>query len=189
MSTFAILASGPSMSAALAERIRASGVRRIVVNSTYLLAPDADVLVANDASWWNAHPEALKFGGAKYSTARVGPDVRQIQRKDDIACDTNSALLGLHVAVVRGASLVLIFGVDLHGEHWHGPHQKTANPTPQRLKAFAKQFHAYALRRIPNGVKVINCSPESELDVFPKVKSWDEAFALLGEPSRAAAAA
>lgn len=47
--TVAVLASGPNMSQEVADALREH--RRIVVNHTHRLAPDADMLVAMDAHW------------------------------------------------------------------------------------------------------------------------------------------
>lgn len=71
------LASGPSMTAADAARVKAwrdAAPERevIVVNTTYRLALWADVLYAMDRSWWNHHKADIlrSFHGAKFSAAR-----------------------------------------------------------------------------------------------------------------------
>ena len=54
---FSILATGPSMSQAVADRARELG-SVLAVNDAFELAPWADGLVANDINWWRARPHA-----------------------------------------------------------------------------------------------------------------------------------
>lgn len=54
--TVVVLASGPSMSQDVADRVMASGLPAIVTNSTFRLAPWAWMLYGADESWWN-HPD------------------------------------------------------------------------------------------------------------------------------------
>lgn len=166
MTTFAVLATGPSMSQAVADGIR--HVRRIAVNDAFRLAPDADALVANDASWWQKHPEALRFAGRKFS---VNPRAREIERvlpEATIASGTNSALLALHVAIkVFRATRVELYGVDMtseRGAHYFGPHEGLPNTKPERFEVFKRQFAQYA---VPKGVSVVNCTKGSALLCFP----------------------
>ena len=65
--TVAILASGPSMSAAVASQVYAAGIPAIAVNDTYKLAPWAAMLYAADEAWWQRYPEASLFAGLKVS--------------------------------------------------------------------------------------------------------------------------
>lgn len=161
---FAVLATGPSLTQAAADSVR--HLRRVAVSDAYLLAPDAEALVANDAAWWREHPEAKSFQGDKYCGAAL-PGVQQIRKVKGIGTDTNSGLCGLHIAILRGATRVLLFGLDLHdrnGLHFFGPHLRNKNPTPGRFSIFLDQFAAYP---VPKNVEVLNCTPDSALTRFP----------------------
>jgi len=71
--TVAILASGPSMSLAVADQVRAAGMPAIVINTTHRLAPWAAMLYAADIEWWQ-HPsnaDAATFAGLRVSCQQV----------------------------------------------------------------------------------------------------------------------
>jgi len=165
---FAVLATGPSLTQSAADSVR--DLRRVVVNDAYRLAPDAEALVANDAAWWREHPEAKSFRGDKYCGADV-PGLQRISKVQGIDTATNSGLCGLHIAILRGATRVLLFGLDLHdrnGLHFFGPHLRNKNPTPSRFSIFLDQFAAYP---VPKNVEVLNCTPGSALIRFPFAES------------------
>jgi hypothetical protein len=143
--TVAILASGPSMSQAVADAVHAAGIPAIAINSTFRLAPWADVLYAADPEWW-AHPsnrDALVFKGLRLSCQPMKA-VLQLRNSgvtgfdpDPAAVRTggNSGYQALHVAIHAGAARVLLCGYDMHGGHWHGKHPaglKETTPRPTR---------------------------------------------------------
>jgi len=154
VTTFAILATGPSMSQALADSLK--GRRRIAVNDAFRLAPDADALAA-----------ARKFAGRKFSTnplTRSGVE-RIAAVNGTISTTSNSALLAVHVAItVFGATRVELYGVDLRGTHYFGPHVGLANTKPERFEIFRTQFARYGT---PEGVEIVNCTKGSGLLCYP----------------------
>lgn len=154
------------MSQALADRLKDR--RRIAVNDAFRLAPDAEALAANDQSWWKKHTDALVFAGRKFSTNP--PPRTRVERVEPgglVNSGSNSALLALHVAVtIFKATRVELYGVDLKGTHYFGPHVGLSNTRPERFEVFKMQFERYA-RSLPSGVEVINCNPDSELRAFP----------------------
>lgn len=149
----------------------AAGLRdlpRIVVNDAFRLAPDADALCANDAKWWDdeGNTDAILFKGRKFSTRSI-PGVERVMGFAGIGTDSNSALLGLHVGIhVMGWTRALLYGVDLSGTHYFGPHKRLKNTTPTRFEVFKEQFARYA-RTLPKGAEVLNASPNSALQCFP----------------------
>lgn len=176
--TVAVLASGPSMSQSVADSVR--HLPRIVVNSTYRLARDADMLYAADAPWWMANPEALDFPGLKVSIERrpgraPGVPVLIVRNtgrsgfdpKGGIRTHLNSGAQAIQVAVHAKAARVLLFGFDMRGCHWHGAH-------PAPLKSMTRDDMLLAvnsMRSLAAGIKgcdVINCTPDSALDCFPR---------------------
>lgn len=183
--TVAVMASGSSMSQAAADCVQ--HLPRVTVNSTFRLARDADVIYAGDAKWWNANADALACPGIKAAieirpgivpadlpadvvvlrnTGRDGYDAAGGMRTLD-----NSGAVALQIAVHARAARVLLLGFDYRGEHWHGPHAKAlGNPDAPYLRKCVARFRALA-RGIP--VEVLNCSPDSALDCFPKVTIED----------------
>lgn len=163
---FAVLATGPSMSQAVADSVRK--YRTIVVNNAYELAPWADALAAQDVQWWREHRKALEFAGRKFS-ANVIPGVEHVSGMDT---QTNSGALGIYVARMLGASRILLFGFDGHGTHYFGKHpEHLVTTTEARRGIFQQQMLEHNDRCKRVGVEVINCTPGSALRAFPF--AWD----------------
>lgn len=167
MSTFAILASGPSMSEAVAGAVRGR-CGAIAVSDTYRLAPWADALVSQDRAWWAHHTDALNFAGRKFSGQVREPlaGVEQVDVTGPITTGTNSGLLACHVAATMyGATRLLLLGLDLQGSHFFGPHPAPLkNTRPERFEVMRRQFASWSHK----GIEVINCTPGSALECFPR---------------------
>lgn len=160
---FVVLATGPSMTQALADSVRGRA-RVVAVSDAYKLAPWADAMASTDAKWWKAHPAARELQCLKFTAA---PDFVPVAGVERLAVDThtNSGLLGLMVAVKLGATRILMSGFDMHGTHFFGTHPgPLRNTKPERFEQFKKQFAAYK----PRGVEIINCTPGSGLECYPK---------------------
>ena len=158
---FVVLASGPSMTQALADSVRGRA-KVVAVSDAYRLAPWADALASTDAKWWKSHPAAQDFEGLKFTAA---PDFVPVAGVERLPVDThtNSGLLGLMVAVKLGAKRVLMCGFDLQGTHFFGPHpEPLRNTKPERFEQFKKQFAAYR----PRGIEIVNCTPNSGLQAY-----------------------
>lgn len=156
-----ILCTGPSMSQAVAASVRGTFV--VAVNATYELAPWADVLVANDSTWWHDNPNARKFSGRKVAgTCIVGVEhlCSGMMRSD--LC---SGVVALEVAARAGADEIRLYGVDFGDGHYFGDYANGRNTTAARREVHRKQFAEW--RDSHAGVRVVNCTPGSALDVFP----------------------
>lgn len=160
MATWAVLATGPSMSQAVAYQVHGR-CSVVAVSDAYRLAPWADTLASNDSAWWRAHPEALQFKGKKFcSVAFEGTERLKPAWPFHTSC--NSGLFGMRVAAELGASRILLMGFDMHGSHFFGRHKKPLkNTTPERFQIFMRQFRQW------RGCEVINCTPGSALTQFP----------------------
>jgi len=160
MKTAVILATGPSMSQAIADYAIAHADIVVAVSDAYKLAPKAHVLASSDAAWWAANPEAKLFEGEKYSAA----EVINITRESSLGTGNNSGLLAMHLAHKKGAERILLCGFDMHGTHYFGKHPEgLKNTTPQRFEVFKNQFKRWK----PKGVVVLNCTPNSALHCYP----------------------
>ena len=159
MTTFALLATGPSMSQALADFVR-DKCRVVAVSNAYVLAPWADALVSNDKAWWQAHPEAMKFSGRKFC-AGIIHGIEQIKRDGDFGGGLNSGLQGMRVACILGATRILLLGFDMHGSHFFGAHPSPLrNTTVKRFRSHIGQFRKW------RECEVLNCTPGSALKQF-----------------------
>jgi len=124
-------------------------------------------MVSHDAQWWRAHPE-VTFRGPKFTAHPSG--LHEIGIKEFRHAEGNSGTLGIEVAIYRGATRILLLGCDLKGTHYFGPHSLPGlkNTTPERFQIFQRQF---ALR---SHLPVVNCSPDSALECFPRGNLLDE---------------
>lgn len=204
--TAAILASGPSLSMEQVERVRgwraAGGNRRvIVINTTFLLAPWADILYACDAKWWQVYLAEVRetFRGELWtqcsSTDKAGIAVCEARGLRWVARDgrqpglstrhgliftgTNSGHQAINLAWQTGATRLILLGYDMQmgagaRSHHHGDH-----PRPLlRVLTFGPwlgEFAVLARDCAAAGLDVVNCSPRSALRSFP-VSSLDEAL-------------
>ena len=184
--TVAILASGPSMTQADANTVRDARLPTVAINTTWKLAPWADMLYAADSYWWERYKEEVKvFSGLRVS-ACVGyrhPDLLFLRNTgkagfdEDPSCvrtGGNSGYQALHVALHTHARRVLLLGFDMcHPQqqaHWHGRH-----PDPLRnagegvFDRWRKHFADLAVAASRRGTEVINCTPGSALKEWPQV--------------------
>lgn len=175
---FAVLATGPSMSQAVADAVRGR-CAVVAVSDAHKLAPWADAMASTDRAWWCAHPEALEFAGRKFTTAQV-EGVERIPFEGPITTGSNSGLLACHVAVKLGATRILLCGFDMKGAHFFGPHpEPLKNTKPGRFEAFQEQFRRFR----PRGVEILNCTRGSALRAYPMA---DLEEALAARPVSAA---
>lgn len=181
-STIAILASGPSMTQADADYVRARADAVIVINETYKLAPKADVLYASDGHrWWQWRNGVPEFTGLKYSAhynswsvgvpaLRATGDSGLDMNPTGIRTGKNSAYAAINVAVHLGAKRILLLGVDMkHAKnrqrHWHPDDANWPGPAiPLCLSLFPTLIAPLQAA----GVSVINCSRDTALTCFPR---------------------
>lgn len=154
-------------------------------------APWADMLYAADCRFWHCYDSALKFPGLKVTASespyaavhflRVTGNEGYDPAPGTIRTGGNSSYQALHIAAQAGASRVLLCGVDLHlrnGSHHHGDHpSKLRNPSQVDLNNMIKRFRSLTEPMRQMGIEVLNCSPDSDLDAFPKA-GIEEALSL-----------
>ena len=163
MTTWAVLATGPSMSLEFARSVMWR-CAVVAVSDAYKLAPWADAIASSDRAWWMANPEAMEMKCQKY--CGITFDVPEgVTKFEGALSGSNSGLLGLKVAVSKGAKKVLLLGFDMGGTHYFGEHKPPLkNTKTERFAVFNEQFRRYR----PKGVEIINCTPDSQLDAYPK---------------------
>lgn len=179
MSTFVVLASGPSVNQAIADFVR-DKCKVVAVSNAYILAPWADALVSNDSQWWRTNCDALNFAGRKFSGASMhGTERLRVEGNYPSGC--NSGLQGMRVATMLGATKILLLGFDMHaknGHHFFGKHPSPLrNTTESRFKVHIDQFRRW------RGPKVVNCTPGSALTQFPMSTIEKELHESLAEPA------
>lgn len=181
MTCWAVLAPGPSASAALAEKVR--DLPLVVVGNAFELAPWAQIVAASDAAWWRSFPTARALPAAKFCMT-TSPHAERV-RIDAMGAVVNSGVLGLECAVRAGATRILLLGADMRGDHFFGPYRNgLRNTAPHQRAQHLKQYAAWA--RLNREVEVLNCTPGSALDCFPRA-DLDACLAELAAQRLAAA--
>jgi hypothetical protein len=179
-SPVAVLASGPSLCEEDVSKVRIAGLLIIAVNSSWMMAPDCDVLVAGDYRWWKAYgehaPQCLRISRSD----RAEKHYNAKRMKSRVRHGYNSGMVAVEWAIRKGASKVIMLGFDCslkNGAHWHGGHTDTPDPNELRVKRWKEQFAE--LRRAYPKADVVNCSRYTEIDAFP-VRQLEHVLCGLG---------
>jgi hypothetical protein len=176
--TVAVLASGPSMTQEDADWCRGQA-RVITVNSTWRLAPWADVHYSSDPPWWREEIDAMRAkcrgefwtGDADYAPEGMHrcPYDKKVAgisaRPGVIGWGGNSGFCALGLAFQFGAARIVMLGFDQSGGHWHGDHPEGVR-RPANWSLWRGHFARAALDFKRLGVEVINCSRETTLRCF-----------------------
>lgn len=167
----AIFAGGPSLTREDVLKVLAAGWYSIAINNAWRLAPEADALVAVDPEWWREYPEArIEFAGEKITMRDDAPPGVAFVESVRIGPGSNSALQAAYLATRRGATRLLLLGVDLRDEelrHFDGLHKAPlVNPTVEAFKRARSAWEDFARRS--DCPEVFNCSERSALTCFRK---------------------
>lgn len=167
----------------------------MAVNCTWQLVPWADVLYAGDREWWSNYGGGMTFAGDRYTRnewASVWFHAKHVRScPDNALCNTvhrctgqglcripntihlggNSGYQAINLAYHLGARSIVLLGFDMHregGAHWHGDHPGL-NVPEVHLPVWRDRMAPLAndLRR--EGVKVVNATPGTALECFPKM--------------------
>lgn len=190
--TVVILASGPSLTveqvrAVGAWRATAPGARVIAINTTFLLAPWADVLYACDARWWDHHIREVRDSGcsSEFWSIEAAADkhgVRIIESKREAGLcrepgviheGMNSGYQAVSFAWQCGAARMVLLGFDMQDvggrAHWHGDHPHRGGRRANPYALWLKKFITLAADLKVEGCEVVNCTPGSALGAFPRM--------------------
>lgn len=89
-------------------------------------------------------------------------------KPDGVRTGSNSGYQALNLAVHTGAKRLLLLGYDMRESdgrtHWFGDHPRKTSSAEQFVPAFRTLVEP--LRKL--GIEVVNCTPGSALDCFPK---------------------
>lgn len=182
-----IVASGASATVEAIAQLRGR-VRVIVVNTSYQLAPWADVLYACDLKWWDWHQGAPEFAGLKVCHEKKAAERYGLNRVDLLGSEDQSKLShvsgvlgrggnsGYHafnLALQFGARRIGLLGLDFCGRRWHGPHPNGREQAADTLERWRVRFDAAAGEAKAMGADVVNLSPVSALTDYPKLSIED----------------
>ena len=191
--TVVCVASGPSLTDDDVQYCRGKA-RVIVVNDNYTKAPWADALFASDLKWWAYHEGVPSFQGLKFSLGatwtpqaiendgqRWGVQVLKCGREtglslqpDTLAHGQNGGYQAINLAVLLGASRIILLGYDLqlgpHGqEHWFGQHPRgIRRDLPGAMPTWPAHFATLVEPLQQAGVAIINATRQTVLTCFPR---------------------
>ena len=182
-----VAATGPSLSIDMAHAC--AGAPVIAVSDAWTLFPRAEILYSCDACWWDAHDGVPEFAGDKWSShnaaefddkwpaaQRYGLNLIAGRRAagfsrqpDTIHYGSNSGFQALNLAL-HAARRVILIGFDMGftaKRHFFGEHPEGLQVCTD-YGAFIPAFRE-AADRMPDDVEILNATPGSALDCFPKV--------------------
>ena len=188
--TVIVMASGQSLTRHDADTVR--HLPRIVTNGTYRIARDADIIYGSDAMFW-IHPDYADVWtcpGIKVSVEQITnihpntpEQVRVLRNRGadgfteepgHIKTGGNSGYAAIHLAASAGANRIILLGLDMTGTHWHGKHPVGLNnPRETFFVKAMRRFELLAPALRQRGIEVLNCSPISQLECFPKARLAD----------------
>ena len=177
-----IVGGGPSVADIDLEQLR--GRRTLVVNASFKTIPWADVLFFGDTRFWSEHrAEIDKFKGmiVTASLSARTSNIKRLRKIKQPGLAVNPFEVFVQWTSVAGAiSLAAHFGVArIVGIGWDGgpdgkgrTHYHKPHPWPQKPDCWEKQRAeletlAGPLRK--RGIDVINCSPKSRIDFWPRM--------------------
>ena len=185
--TVAILASGPSMSQEVADEVARRELRTIAINTTFQLAPWADILYACDSQWWERHwKHARGFGGLKVTIepSALKPELLTLKNNtiggftgfdpnpDSLKSGQSSGYQAICIAAHTGTRRIELHGFDMRSienrHHWHGVHPSPLrNHGESQYAKWIKNFETLVPEMKKRGIEVVNCTPGSALKCFP----------------------
>lgn len=178
--TVVCIASGPSLTPADVDSVRGKA-RTIVINSSYTLAPWADVLYACDGRWWDWHRGAPDFRGLKFAltkaAAQWGVTVLKNtgtngleHHRQGLRNGRNGGYQAINLAYHFGARRIVLLGYDMQRgpkgqQHWHPDHPTKIGPDYRR---WVTLFASIVPPLAKAGVEIINCTRRTALECVPR---------------------
>ena len=183
-----ILGGGPSLREFNAECLRSEKV--MVLNSSYLLAPWAEVLFFMDTLWSEKHVDLIKkWPGLVVTTAlgakRVLPTIiKRVQVHLEpnflhnpkwIRTGCSSGHAGIGLAIAMGATTVVLLGYDMRFVEGRTHHHDEHTMSDEKLfaRTFIPAFKGWDDQAKKAGVRILNATPDSALDEFEKIDLQD----------------
>lgn len=177
-----VLASGPSLNAADVDLVQAYAQTYecpvLVTNTTFKLAPWADVLFFHDKKWWQVHGEEVRrdFHGQCVTMASEVHERVTSLRGTGFNAYRNSGGGAISLAMAGGAARIILLGLDgkyaTDGRrHWHVQHPSLGDAVS--LPRFVMYFPTLAKEASGRGVEILNASRDTALTCFPRVSLED----------------
>ncbi|MFA7279810.1 MAG: hypothetical protein WC100_06920 [Sterolibacterium sp.] len=179
------------MSVEVAEAVR--GRASIAVNTTFKLAPWADVLYWTDNAWFEPRlQDAMGFAGLKVTSNRHSwkhnpNEINLIKteqyksffpRSGNVRQGRTSGHTAICLAISMGAKEVILLGYDMRvaddgREHHHNEYAGQNRQLEVYKRDFLPAFAHWNEQALGDGVRILNATPGSAIEEFEMV-SLDE---------------
>lgn len=155
------------------------------------MAPWSDIHYACDLAWWQRYYHEVqglpslkltvdkashrRFQGVELVGVNKASDDLELMKFGTVGWGGNSGFHAINLALqlLSGDGRIILVGMDMnlhHGVHWHGKHPAGMNnPTDRNVMRWRKAIDAAAVTIEAMGVRVINASPISSLENYPKM--------------------
>jgi hypothetical protein len=158
---------------------RCSGT--IGINDAYRLQLPIDIIYAADHKWWNNHyqpvmkayPDTIKITVMEMA-AREYPELKFLKcaqypgwsdQPNMLHGGGHSGYQAINLAMLAGASRILLLGYDFQGTHWFGKHPDNSRQDFPIWQEAARGTYNLAKNQ---GVEIINVSRETSLEEYPR---------------------
>lgn len=182
-----VAAPGPGLTPRVAEACR--GYTALVIKQAYRLLPWAGVMYGCDAKFWKRENGCPDYQGERWSSHNDGSDNKQAVARDygvklvagkpgsQFSLDPNFILYGnnsgfqaINLTLLFGATRIVLVGFDMRQvdgqRYFDKPH-----PTQSTAVGYGKfaEIFAYAARKLPPTIRIVNATPNSALTCWPMV--------------------
>jgi len=164
----------------------------IGVNAAYLIGDWIKYILFHDEEFWQAHKKRLEHYPGQLVTCNNRFETRPHERvlfipksrvkgygisedASTLCWNHNSGAAAISLAAHLGARKIFLLGFDMNIQgsvHFHNAHKDYLKRTPP-FERFLLGFPYIAQDAKRRGIEIFNCSPESAIDVFPKVNVKD----------------
>lgn len=180
MNKAVIIASGPSLTQDDVEHVKGKAFV-LAINDSYKMAPWAHSIYACDMKWWKHHNGVPEFLGLKMTIDRpaslaykinhvAGEYIDFVVGGPYISIGNNSGHQALGIVANMGFEEIFLLGFDFkHTDktHWFGDHPFSLRDKPYFERWIEDMDKASKVLK-QAGIRVINCSPDSNINCFEK---------------------
>lgn len=169
------IASGPSLTAEDCAMVEQSGIPTMAVNMSWKMARFAKYIYAGDRSWWDRNGKDIDIPAERWTCSFSAASHHKIKHHN-VKGAYNSGMRAIQWGIDHGYKTILLLGYDCslrNGVHWHGLYTANRNPTPNGCRKWKRQFEQVAAQAKHRGVRVINCSRDTALECFERMKLED----------------
>lgn len=189
--TVVVMGAGPSLEETDFAPIRAAQPRVVVINTAWRFWPDADLLFSGDFGFFEANRDLGGFHGPMIACCHprvwlagivTDPRVRWLLHGDDAGLATDRDTVNgrwtslsqlLSFLAHRAAAKIVLLGIDMQpGADGRRRAGMEDQDTPDAIKRYRRMVSNLATMVAPlaeRGVRVINASPRSALDLWPRM--------------------